>query len=73
MAWAITFTAVCTLILCLGFGPVGIGAGMWSSRLQGYPRNAVYSQLTDVQEHSLLHFSRTCMEPLPQPGGSLRL
>jgi hypothetical protein len=28
LAWAITFTVVCTLILCLGFGPIGIGAGM---------------------------------------------
>ena len=48
MAWAITFTAICTLIICLGFGPVGIGAGMWSSLLQGYLGIAVYSQLTDV-------------------------
>lgn len=34
MAWAITFTAVCTLILCLGFGPAGIGAGRRSSLTQ---------------------------------------
>jgi hypothetical protein len=27
LAWAITFTAVCIIILGLGFGPVGIGAG----------------------------------------------
>ncbi|KAL6904144.1 hypothetical protein GGI43DRAFT_399710 [Trichoderma evansii] len=30
---AITFTAVCTLILCLGFGPVGIGAGNYCCRV----------------------------------------
>lgn len=34
MAWAITFTAVCTLILCLGFGPAGIGAGRRSPLIE---------------------------------------
>lgn len=40
MAWAITFTAVCTLILCLGFGPAGIGAGRRSPFIQ-IPSNSI--------------------------------
>jgi hypothetical protein len=27
IAWAVTFTVVCIIILGLGFGPVGVGAG----------------------------------------------
>lgn len=27
IAWSVTFTLTCTIIMCLGFGPVGIVAG----------------------------------------------
>jgi hypothetical protein len=30
IAWAVTFTIIATVLLTLGFGPVGVGAGMWS-------------------------------------------
>ncbi len=34
MAWWITFTIVLTLLLCLGFGPVGIVPGTLRAKLQ---------------------------------------
>ncbi|PON27161.1 hypothetical protein TGAM01_v204110 [Trichoderma gamsii] len=54
MAWAITFTAVCTLILCLGFGPAGIGAGTIAAAFQSYmygaftPAGGIFATLTSM-------------------------
>ncbi|KAG6001975.1 hypothetical protein E4U21_003588 [Claviceps maximensis] len=54
LAWAITFTAVCTLILCLGFGPVGIGAGTLAAAFQSYmyggftPAGGIFATLTSI-------------------------
>ncbi|KAH8123683.1 hypothetical protein ACSS6W_007295 [Trichoderma asperelloides] len=54
MAWAITFTAVCTLILCLGFGPTGIGAGTIAAAFQSYmygaftPAGGIFATLTSM-------------------------
>ncbi|EHK18072.1 uncharacterized protein TRIVIDRAFT_159689, partial [Trichoderma virens Gv29-8] len=54
MAWAITFTAMCTLILCLGFGPVGIGAGTLAAAFQSYmygaftPAGGIFATLTSM-------------------------
>ncbi|KAL5091328.1 hypothetical protein H0G86_009154 [Trichoderma simmonsii] len=54
MAWAITFTAICTLILCLGFGPVGIGAGTLAAAFQSYmygaftPAGGIFATLTSM-------------------------
>ncbi|KAG6017133.1 hypothetical protein E4U54_008247 [Claviceps lovelessii] len=54
LAWAVTFTAVCTLILCLGFGPVGIGAGTLAAAFQSYmyggftPAGGIFATLTSI-------------------------
>ncbi|TFB00228.1 hypothetical protein CCMA1212_007761 [Trichoderma ghanense] len=54
LAWAITFTAVCTLILCLGFGPVGIGAGTVAAVFQSWmygaftPAGGIFATLTSM-------------------------
>ncbi|KAM0263541.1 hypothetical protein ACHAQJ_001160 [Trichoderma viride] len=54
MAWAVTFTAVCTLILCLGFGPAGIGAGTIAAAFQSYmygaftPAGGIFATLTSM-------------------------
>ncbi|KAK0761331.1 hypothetical protein N5P37_006280 [Trichoderma harzianum] len=54
MAWAITFTAICTLIICLGFGPVGIGAGTFAAAFQSYmygaftPAGGIFATLTSM-------------------------
>ncbi|KAL6799966.1 hypothetical protein J3E68DRAFT_397035 [Trichoderma sp. SZMC 28012] len=54
MAWAITFTAICTLIICLGFGPVGIGAGTLAAAFQSYmygaftPAGGIFATLTSM-------------------------
>ncbi|KKP01092.1 hypothetical protein THAR02_06793 [Trichoderma harzianum] len=54
MAWAITFTAICILILCLGFGPVGIGAGTLAAAFQSYmygaftPAGGIFEMLTSM-------------------------
>ncbi|KAL7792068.1 hypothetical protein V8C37DRAFT_381485 [Trichoderma ceciliae] len=54
MAWAVTFTAICTLILCLGFGPAGIGAGTFAAAFQSYmygaftPAGGIFATLTSM-------------------------
>ncbi|EHK50402.1 uncharacterized protein TrAtP1_007488 [Trichoderma atroviride] len=54
MAWAVTFTAVCTLILCLGFGPAGIGAGTMAAAFQSFmygaftPAGGIFATLTSM-------------------------
>ncbi|PTB66819.1 hypothetical protein BBK36DRAFT_1198516 [Trichoderma citrinoviride] len=54
LAWAVTFTAVCTLILCLGFGPIGIGAGTLAAAFQSWaygaltPAGGIFATLTSM-------------------------
>ncbi|UNI18287.1 hypothetical protein JDV02_004564 [Purpureocillium takamizusanense] len=54
MAWAITFTAVCALLLCLGFGPIGIVAGTLAAAFQSYmyggftPAGGIFATLTSM-------------------------
>ncbi|KGQ06695.1 hypothetical protein BBAD15_g7993 [Beauveria bassiana D1-5] len=54
IAWAITFTIVCSLILALGFGPVGIGAGTIAAAFQSYmyggftPAGGIFATLTSM-------------------------
>ncbi|KAI1747767.1 hypothetical protein F4782DRAFT_535042 [Xylaria castorea] len=54
IAWAVTFTAVCSLILCLGFGPIGVGAGTLAAVFQsamygGFtPAGGIFATLTSM-------------------------
>ncbi|OTA02512.1 hypothetical protein A9Z42_0029110 [Trichoderma parareesei] len=54
ITWAITFTFVCTLILCLGFGPIGIGAGTLAAAFQSWmygaftPAGGIFATLTSM-------------------------
>ncbi|KAL6886287.1 hypothetical protein HDV57DRAFT_490104 [Trichoderma longibrachiatum] len=54
LAWAVSFTAVCTLILCLGFGPIGIGAGTLAAAFQSWmygaftPAGGIFATLTSM-------------------------
>ncbi|KAJ6783753.1 hypothetical protein PWT90_03393 [Aphanocladium album] len=54
IAWAVTFTIVCSLILALGFGPVGIGAGTLATVFQSYmygaftPAGGIFATLTSM-------------------------
>lgn len=67
LAWAITFTVVCTLVLCLGFGSIGVGAGM------SFRSKQTTRQLPDsYKEHLLLFFNRTCTGVLLQQEAFLR-
>ncbi|KAJ2969468.1 hypothetical protein NQ176_g8649 [Zarea fungicola] len=54
IAWAATFTIICILILCLGFGPVGVGAVTLAAAFQSYmygaftPAGGVFATLTSM-------------------------
>ncbi|KZL70504.1 hypothetical protein CT0861_09590 [Colletotrichum tofieldiae] len=52
--WAIAFTIACILILGLGFGPVGVGAGTLAAAFQSFmyggftPAGGVFATLTSM-------------------------
>ncbi|KAL3587741.1 hypothetical protein FPOAC2_13640 [Fusarium poae] len=54
IAWAVTFTIVCSLILCLGFGPIGIGAGTLAAAFQSFayggftPAGGIFATITSM-------------------------
>ncbi|KAI8947001.1 hypothetical protein F4801DRAFT_592959 [Xylaria longipes] len=54
IAWAVTFTVVCSLIMYLGFGPVGVGAGTLAAVFQsamygGFtPAGGIFATLTSM-------------------------
>ncbi|KAH8895502.1 hypothetical protein GQ53DRAFT_820330 [Thozetella sp. PMI_491] len=54
IAYAVTFTVVCTVFLCVGFGPVGIGAGTFAAAFQSYmyggftPAGGIFATLTSM-------------------------
>ncbi|KAI0598748.1 hypothetical protein F4775DRAFT_554196 [Biscogniauxia sp. FL1348] len=54
IAWAITFTLVCSLILLLGFGAPGIGLGTLAAAFQSYmyggftPAGGLFATLTSM-------------------------
>ncbi|KAF3760208.1 hypothetical protein M406DRAFT_358542 [Cryphonectria parasitica EP155] len=54
IAWAVTFTLTCTIIMCLGFGPVGIIAGSAAAAFQSFmyggftPAGGLFATLTSM-------------------------
>ncbi|GAP86791.1 putative transmembrane protein [Rosellinia necatrix] len=54
ITWAVTFTLICSLVLCLGFGPVGVGAGTLAAAFQsamygGFtPAGGIFATLTSM-------------------------
>ncbi|KAI1506642.1 hypothetical protein F5X99DRAFT_365027 [Biscogniauxia marginata] len=54
IAWAVTFTIICSLVLALGFGPIGIGFGTLAAAFQfamygGFtPAGGIFATLTSM-------------------------
>ncbi|KAI1828329.1 hypothetical protein F4861DRAFT_535292 [Xylaria intraflava] len=54
LAWAITFTVVMFVVLSLGFGPLGVGAGTLAAAFQSYmyggftPAGGIFATLTSL-------------------------
>ncbi|KAH8671404.1 hypothetical protein BX600DRAFT_548387 [Xylariales sp. PMI_506] len=54
IAWAVTFTLLYTLLLSLGFGPIGIVAGSFAAAFQSYmyggftPAGGLFATITSL-------------------------
>ncbi|KAH6647953.1 hypothetical protein BKA67DRAFT_401570 [Truncatella angustata] len=54
LAWAITFTVICSIFMALGFGPVGVGAATIAAAFQscmygGFtPAGGIFATLTSM-------------------------
>ncbi|KAF4507693.1 hypothetical protein G6O67_004165 [Ophiocordyceps sinensis] len=71
LAWTVTFTAISTLIMCLGFGPIGIGIGTLAASFQSFmyggftPAGGIFATLTSMAMRGCLMPAVAILAALP--------